>query len=182
MSDHPVAGGGIGALEGEVEADRGPEGADAVLDVGGAHAVAIAGAVDDLGRDDAAGGGFARGDVAAVFADVDRVFNVQRPALAVPPGHGARFQVIPRQDLHFTASSAISRSSNSLRAATSPMTMSAGLFTLFFATSAARPASGPRRTRIAGRVAFSMTATGTSGARPSAISFSEIASAVATPM
>src|SRR6185436_7438236 len=107
-------------LEGEVETDRGPEGADAVLDVGGADTVALAGAVDDLGRDDAAGGGFARGNVAAVLADVGRVFHVERPAFAVPPGHGARFQVIARQDLHFTASSAMARNWSVSRAATSP--------------------------------------------------------------
>ena len=61
-------------------------------------------------------------------------------------------------------------------------TITAGLLTLCLATSAARPASGPRNTRIVGRVASWITATGISGARPSAISFSEIASAVATPM
>ena len=49
-------------------------------------------------------------------------------------------------------------------------------------TSSGNAASGPRSTRMLARAAFSITASGTSGARPSAISFSAIIGAVLTPM
>jgi hypothetical protein len=62
------------------------------------------------------------------------------------------------------------------------MTISAGLLMRSRATISDRPASAPRTTRICGREAFSITATGMVGARPSAISFSAMAAAVATPM
>src|SRR5690606_27674463 len=187
-SDHPGSGIGIGRLESKVGAHGRAVGADAVIDVRGAHAAAIRIGlrVDRIAAVDAAGGVLARDDGIGLVADVDRVFDMDGPALAVPPDDLAGLQVVAGQYSHACASSAnwVSAASSSPRlwAATSPMMMRAGLLTRWVSTRSGKPASDARSTRMLARAAFSMTATGTSGERPSAISFSAIIGAVFTPM
>src|SRR5690606_2146487 len=183
-SDHPGSGVRIGRLQSQVGAHGRAVGADAVLDVRGAHAAAggIGLGIDRIATVDTAGRILAGEDGVGLIADVHRVLNVDRPALAVPPDHAAVLQIVASQNLHGCASSAIWASAASLRAVTSPMMMRAGLLTRCVSTSAGKAASEPRSTRIRARAAFSTTATGTCGESPSAISFSAIWGAVLTPM
>src|SRR5690349_8240146 len=181
MSDHPLAGFGVGGLERQVRPHGRAQRADAVLDVRRAHAVGGLLAVDDVGAVDAAGGDFARHDRLRIGTRVDRVLDVERPVIAGPPGDRAGLEVVAGDDPH-AAISANWATATSSREVTSPMTISAGLFTRCCTTRSGRAARGPRSTRIEGRAAFSITASGMSGARPSAISFSAICGAVFTPI
>src|SRR5690606_11203422 len=138
--------------------------------------------VDRVASIDAARSVFARQDRFGLVADIDGVRHVDRPPLAVPPDDLAGLQVVAGQNLHACVSSANWATAASSRAVTSPMMMRAGLFTRWVSTNAGRAARDERNTRMFARAAFSITASGIEGARPSAISFSAICGAVFTPM
>src|SRR3989344_7443583 len=188
MSDHPVAGRGIGGFQCQVGAHGGAERADAVLDMRGARAFGGRFAVDDIGRVDAAGAFLGGEGRFAMLADIGGVLDVQRPVAAGPPGNEPGLQIIAREQFHtrFPVKAATPgaprQSSASARAATLPTMMSAGLATSSRTTSSPRSVSRVRRTRASAVVPRSITATGRPGETPSAISLSAIALAVARPM
>src|SRR3990170_1899428 len=123
MSDHPIAGIGIGGFEREIGADGGAERTHAVLDVRRARAFGGGDRLDDIGAVDVAGTFLAGEDRLAVLVDVDSIFDMARPAVAGPPDHVARREVVAGQDFHASVSAvranAASRSSASDRSTTS---------------------------------------------------------------
>src|SRR3546814_229836 len=142
--------------------------------------------IDDDGAVDAACAFLGRGDRIAFLADIDGVLDMDRPVAAGPPRHRAGLEIVAGEELHATVSAIraqrASLSSASLRSTTSPTTMIAGLWTASRATIAPRSASNVLSARAPSSVPFSSTATGMSGATPSAINLSAMSLAVATPM
>lgn len=186
-SDHPIPRVRIGGLERQVGTDGGAERADAILDVCRARSVGRRDRVDQIGSVDAPRAFLRAQDRLAGGADVDRLLDMARPALAAPPDDVAAGKVVARQQPHAAIPSATraqraSLSSASESSTTSPTTMIAGLFTASRVTIGPRSASRVRSARLPTSVPRSSTATGMSGATPSAISLSAISPAVATPI
>src|SRR5690606_11641636 len=150
----------------------------------GTHALAggVGLRIDRIAAVHPAGRVLARQNRIGLVTHVRGVLDVDRPSLAIPPDDLPGLQVVAGQNLHACASSANWASAASSRVVTSPMMMSAGLFTRCVSTSPGRAASAERSTRMFARAAFSITARGIFGERPSAISFSAIMGAVLTPM
>src|SRR3546814_4628021 len=96
MSDHPVAGRGIGGFQRQVGPHGRAERADAVLDMRGARPFGGCFAADDIRRVDAARALLGGKDRLASLADVGGVLDMQRPVGAGPPGEKSRFQVVAR--------------------------------------------------------------------------------------
>ena len=125
-------------------------------------------------------------DRLALLADIDGILDMDRPAIAGPPGHRARGEIISGQQFHarYSASRAraASRSSALDISTTSPTMIRAGERTASRAIIPPMSVKMVRSARPSLRPTRSSTATGVSGESPSAINFSLMSSAVATPI
>src|SRR3546814_16365869 len=100
MSDHPVAGRGVGGLYRQVRAHGRAARANAVLDMSGARPLRGAHGVDHIAAVDAAGAFLGGQDRLAMLAGVAGVLDMSRPVAAGPPDHGPRLQVDSGQSSH----------------------------------------------------------------------------------
>src|SRR3546814_13700912 len=94
MSDHPVAGRGVGGLYRQVRAHGRAARANAVLDLSGARPLRGAHGVDHLDAVDAAGTFLGGPDPLAMPAGVARVLDMYRPVAARPPYTGHRLHAV----------------------------------------------------------------------------------------
>src|SRR3546814_20123165 len=94
MSDHPVAGRGVGGFQVEVEAHRRAARADAVLDMAGAWSLRRIDGVDHIAAVDAARALFGGKDRTAMLAGLGGVLDMHRPVADGPPPYGTPHQVV----------------------------------------------------------------------------------------
>src|SRR3546814_17852109 len=73
------------------------QGADAVLDMRGAHAVFGHGRIDHIGAHDPQRGFLRPGQILALVAHIDGIADLSRPAVARPPDHVPGATVIAGQ-------------------------------------------------------------------------------------
>src|SRR3546814_19820038 len=88
MSDHPVAGRGVGGLYRQVRAHGRAARANAVLDMSGARPLRGAHGVDHIAAVDAAGAFLGGQDRLAMPAGVAGVLSIYPPSADGPPTHG----------------------------------------------------------------------------------------------